>query len=242
MRGEPQGTAHTISSFPLNTKSPCSFEEENRDRQNNRILWACDLAGEEDTRLFPFGLGHVALGKTKAHGADKLEILRHIVAGLHLWQVQEGFGKAYPAGANALGVGCQHDVGCAKGCVVHIPVRGRIPVDGNDVVGIVENVVGVPSEPLLVLRKPGKLCQAGTQPGLDLGGQGLYALPALKNDKALGLHAGSCGGLRAKAQEFVDGIFGNRPVLVGTAGSAGTYALQGVHELHSFVFCCIQGR
>ena len=146
------------------------------------------------------------------------------------------------AEGSPLGVGCQHDVGCAKGCVVHIPVRGRIPVDGNDVVGIVENVVGVPSEPLLVLRKPGKLCQAGTQPGLDLGGQGLYALPALKNDKAPGLHAGSCGGLRAKAQEFVDGIFGNRPVLVGTAGSAGTYALQGVHELHSFVFCCIQGR
>ena len=58
-----------------------------------------------------------------------------------------------------------------------------------------------------------KLCQAGTQPGLDLGGKSLDALLPLKDNKAPGLHDGSCRCLGAKAQEFVDGIFGNRPVL-----------------------------
>ena len=115
------------------------------------------LALEEDARLLPLRLGHMAPGVAKAHGADNAVAGRHMEAFLDLGLVHEGLGKADPAGTQALGMGGQHDVGRAEACVVHVPVRGRVAVDDQDIVGIVEDIVGVAAKPLLVLGKPGQI-------------------------------------------------------------------------------------
>lgn len=169
------------------------------------------------------------LGIAQAQGADEAAPFRHLVAGLDLRPVHEVLGKADPAGADALGVGGQHDVGRAQGTVIHIPVRGRIPVDTDDVVGVVENVVVGVVQPFLVLGQPGEIRKVLFEPGFDLVGKGGDLFTSFQGHEAPGLHARTGGGLGADGQQLQDLFFGDGPVLIGTAGTAGEDALQGVH-------------
>lgn len=188
-----------------------------------------DLAVEDD-RLLALGFGQVPLGVPQAQGADEAALLRHLVAGLDLRTVHEVLGKTDPAGADALGVGGQHDVGRAQGAVIHVPVRGRVPVDADDVVGVIEDVVIGVVQPFPVLGQPGKVRKVLFEPGLDLVGKGGDLFPSLQGHETPGLHAGAGGGLGADGQQLQDLFFGDGPVLIGAAGTAGEDALQGVHE------------
>lgn len=184
----------------------------------------------EDERFLALGFGQVPLGVAQAQGTDEAAVFRHLVAGLDLRPVHEVLGKADPAGADALGMGGQHDVGRAQGAVIDIPVRGRVPVDADDVGGVVEDVVVGMVQPFPVLGQPGEIREVLFEPDLDLVGKGGDLFPALQGHESPGLHARTGGGLGADGQQLQDLFLGDGPVLIGTAGTAGEDALQGVHD------------
>ena len=70
-----------------------------------------------------------------------------------------------------------------------MPVGCRAAIDAENIVGLVEDVIGILAQPLFILRQVGKIAEVLEQPRLDFVGESGDFRPAVQNGKAPGLQA-----------------------------------------------------
>ena len=71
----------------------------------------------------PAGRGfQLRVAVAHADGGHELEMVGNVVRLLEFGRVENSLGEAYPAAADALGLGEEHDVASHEGAVVNVPV------------------------------------------------------------------------------------------------------------------------